>query len=62
MYFYLFIKYFIYIIDSANKCMLSYRFGTGTVNDSLADWGFNFYFMLPKVNTDYIRQAQVMNI
>ena len=23
---------------------------------------FNFNFMLPKVNTDYIRQAQVLNI
>ena len=23
---------------------------------------FNFNFILPKVNTDYIRQAQVLNI
>ena len=25
-------------------------------------WCFNFNFILPKVNTDYIRQAQVLNI
>jgi len=26
------------------------------------DTYFNFNFILPKVNTDYIRQAQVLNI
>ena len=25
-------------------------------------FNFNFNFILPKVNTDYIRQAQVLNI
>jgi len=28
----------------------------------LIDTSFNFNFILPKVNTDYIRQAQVLNI
>jgi len=27
-----------------------------------ANLAFNFNFILPKVNTDYMRQAQVLNI
>ena len=29
---------------------------------SIIHFNFNFNFILPKVNTDYIRQAQVLNI